>query len=494
MAPNWDALGAWLLAQFSLLALIRDVAVLLGALWLAALVWAGIRVLRTWEGWPSRSEMRATAARVIGPLTDWPVAVLFGRSVSELLLQPTAPVEAERPRRWLRAVVDWVRSVDRDAFNKWMFRGFALAASVVGVWIFVVLWPLLEDGPPAEADRDQLLAYRVGLATIVALISLPLLFIRSWINERQTRTAERQVALAEKGNVTERIIKATELLGATHEEKRTVDGQVETATVPTIEVRIGAIYTLERVARESPEDLSHVFDAFSSYVRSNFETKCDLGSTLTEFPKTTDGEPWDLSECVAPSEDVAAALKAQIRLSANEDGSKVALRKSIWEEVPLCGGDFRDLFYAYNFEGPRINLSGARLECCNLWRADFLGGKFERTNFNYAYLRKAFFNDAYLAVAQFQYSDLTDAVFWGSDLSGAQFRGANLIGAKFFQEGAMAPVGLQQSSIEYAFGDRKTAEQMRRLGLQPPDHWSDVWITNALEAENAWISWKSRQV
>ena len=97
------------------------------------------------------------------------------------------------------------------------------------------------------------------LATITIFGTLIAQSIRVWTNERQTRTIE-------QGHVTDRLTRAIEQLGAEKTARRILkdaDGNevrkdnvpvvIETSE-PNLEVRLGAIYALERIAKDSKAD------------------------------------------------------------------------------------------------------------------------------------------------------------------------------------------------------------------------------------------------
>ena len=82
----------------------------------------------------------------------------------------------------------------------------------------------------------------------------------TWRNLSQTReSTERTLWLTEQGQITERFTRAIDQLGAA-----TDNGE------PKLEIRLGGIYALERIARDSPErDYSTVMEVLTAYVREN---------------------------------------------------------------------------------------------------------------------------------------------------------------------------------------------------------------------------------
>ncbi|MBU2982896.1 hypothetical protein KO498_13845, partial [Lentibacter algarum] len=152
-----------------------------------------------------------------------------------------------------------------------------LAILLAPVWLFLfahilwALWQLAVTFSPTEKGSDlrwHILAF-VGLITALGgLLSAPLALVRVWTTERQTRTAE-------QGHITERITKAVEQLGAEKTVKKlNDDGQTVETSEPNIEVRIGGLLSLERIAQDSTADDKgrdhvRVMEIVCAYVREN---------------------------------------------------------------------------------------------------------------------------------------------------------------------------------------------------------------------------------
>ena len=68
----------------------------------------------------------------------------------------------------------------------------------------------------------------------------------------------RRVKASEEGQITDRFSKAIEQLGALTAENK-----------PNVEVRLGAIYALERIAMDSPRDHRTIMEVLTAYVRQN---------------------------------------------------------------------------------------------------------------------------------------------------------------------------------------------------------------------------------
>jgi hypothetical protein len=183
----------------------------------------------------------------------------------------------------------------------------------------------------------------------------------------------RNVHVNREGQITDRYIRATDQLGATN-----VDG------TPRFETRLGAIYALERIARDSSRDQKTIMDVLSAYVRQHAspsprgqEHQADLG---------TAGGP----EQATPRADVQAALTVIGRRKHTRIGRGE-------KAIDLGYADLRgyDLTYA--------DLSGIWLYKTNL----------AGSILTYANLEQAF---------------LIQTTLTGANLDGTRFAGAWLIG------------------------------------------------------------------
>ena len=248
-----------------------------------------------------------------------------------------------------------------------------LAAAVV-VWVLfipVADWLVHHDVGPVKGSlhetavdnaRGQLLTLRAGLVATGALVFTALNFnLLRRNSERADQWQQRTHELTEQGQVTDRYTKAIEQLGS-----------------DKLDVRIGGIYALERVARDSGRDHPTVVEVLAAFIREH-------SRELRPQPETDNDNDEDLGRLIRP--DVQAA-------------------------VTVLGRRER------KFDVRRIALSGA-----NLSRAD-LGGEVPRTVFRAGAVLGADFRDADLSGA-----DLSGAILAQTDLVGADLTRACLIGA-----------------------------------------------------------------
>jgi hypothetical protein len=201
-------------------------------------------------------------------------------------------------------------------------------------------------------------------------------------------------ALREEFNITQAAMDVMQVLGAVwtliglfviwQQAQVAQDQQVSerfTASVQLLsdsklESRIGGIYSLERLAKDSPRDRSTVGELLSSFVRQN---------AIFGQPRRT-------------SEDINAALKV---LGRQKDFSFTEESGGLF----LAGSDFSGL----DFTG--LDFTGANFENCTLKRTNLSGTNFSGANLRSAIMAGAVFDPkSRLAGAKLEGADLSSAV------------------------------------------------------------------------------------
>jgi hypothetical protein len=195
-----------------------------------------------------------------------------------------------------------------------------------------------------------------------------------------------QVRISRHGHITDRITRAVDQLGQ-----------------DTVDVRLGGLYALERVAKDSYQDRATVTAILAAYVRTHAPLTSPLG------PEPDEPDAWlQISQ-----PDVQAALTLLGRRPAVADDSDIYLSYTDLRKARLVLGRWDGLVCA------RSNLVGARLRSASLVGAAFNGSD----------LRGARFNEAVLTGAKLRDTRLDGAVLRGADLRGADLSGVTLTGA-----------------------------------------------------------------
>ena len=252
----------------------------------------------------------------------------------------------------------------------------------------------------------------------------------------------RRVKVAEQGHITDRYTKAIEQLGAL-----TADNK------PNVEVRLGAIYALERIAFDSPRDHWPIMEVLTAYVRQNAPAPAqNITKQVQENDAqdtTEENEEPEIANAKKPATEIQAILTVLGRRKRDRKregkGQQLNLSNS-----DLCGANFIeahldgaifDEAYLVGTIFDKAHLDGAWFGVAHLAGASFLrahldGAYFYKANltgarFSRAHLEGAWFNNAHLVGARFDQAHLEGARFYGAYLDGAGFQVAHLDGASF---------------------------------------------------------------
>jgi uncharacterized protein YjbI with pentapeptide repeats len=131
---------------------------------------------------------------------------------------------------------------------------------------------LLADLVSGDQKRSSDAA-KTALPILAGAIGLPLIIWRLVILDRQTRISEEKTQIDRETHYTSIFSRSIDQLGQTRELKSSKVGSVglETIarTVPNIEVRLGGIHSLVRLAEESRRDRAKIESTLLAYVREN---------------------------------------------------------------------------------------------------------------------------------------------------------------------------------------------------------------------------------
>jgi uncharacterized protein YjbI with pentapeptide repeats len=245
---------------------------------------------------------------------------------------------------------------------------------------------------PGIAPKDQFSSVNEARKTIATILGGLVVFLGAYFTWRN-------ISIAKEGQITDRFTKAIEQLGA-------VDGDGK----PRLEVRLGGIYALARMARQYQSDWP-IIEVFCAYVRQNAPNTSS--ADVSERP----------DETTKPQADIEAILTF---LSDYETPDKHAL--------DLSRADLRNL----NLPKARlrgVNFSTSNLGGANLREAELSGANLRGANLNYTMLENAILRDAELARAsmcftELGWADLRDADLSEAKLTSTRLGSAVLAGAK----------------------------------------------------------------
>jgi hypothetical protein len=206
-----------------------------------------------------------------------------------------------------------------------------------------------------------------------------------------------------------------------------------------LDVRIGGIYALERIARDSARDHPTVIEVLSAFIREHSR------------------EPWPQAEPGADPPrretrpDVQAALTVIGRRDRERDARAVDLSRANLTGADLSHGFLpeADLTNACLIRANlshaclvRAFLTGVDLADAGLFEVDLTSAFLYQANFTNADLGGADLTDANLERAKLTNAHLAGADFTGAQLKGADFTGADLTWV-VWPEGQEIPTGWQ---------------------------------------------------
>ena len=269
---------------------------------------------------------------------------------------------------------------------------------VVVVLLFLLLNWYVAPTKPSER-KDLVLAVAQILAGTALLSGLYF----TW----------RTLQVNREGQFTDRFTRAIEQLGATNEDNS-----------KNLELRLGGIYALERIARESEEDYWSIIEVLTAYVRQHAPWRqeeelrqVEEETTPEKSEQNSSGESKTLEAPGADIQAIITVLRRRIRSIGHGEPEPLDLR--------------------------RTNLSGA-----DLWKANLRGAELREAELGGADLRRA---------------DLSGAKLWRANLLGAKLRGAVLSGTDLSDVFIIT-----QDQLEETIGDKNTQLPPLR---EPPEQW-----------------------
>ena len=345
----------------------------------------------------------------------------------------------------------------RARWRWWRYVAQGLVVLVGLVGIGLLIWrvppalyayvPDPKDRAAAEAStRTGLLA---GLAGLGALGSLAI--------------ATRTYRLTQQGQITDRYTKAIEELGS-----------------DKLDVRLGGIYALERIAADSERDHPTVVEVLSAFAREHshptqttapdpviaevlagpLRGRSEPAEVHQPSPdRSGDNGPNESAPPPKPTTDVQAAVTVLGRLPqragiSRGDLSEAHLPGAVLAEANLSGAQLNGV----NLSGAQlngVNLSGAHLDGATLSdallaEANLSHAVLVMANLSGAWLKGATLSDALLngttlSDAHLAEANLSRAMLYKVDLSGAWLEGANLSAA---QLGSAYLSGVQLKGVD----------------------------------------------
>jgi len=252
----------------------------------------------------------------------------------------------------------------------------------------------------------------IGLI-VIALVGAPLAIWRTLI-------ASQNIVINDRKSIADTFTKAIEQLGATSGDQ------------PNIEVRLGAIYSLEELSKINIRYFNPIMEILAGYVRQN-------APLILEENSIPDNVRIDVQAVLT----VLCRSERDLNCASDIllDLSNTCLRGAIFHFGNLPGVNFSgsDLkradfsicrLFRTNFE--YANLAEAQFQMAGIIATNFFRANAEEASFKSAILQNSEMIETNLSNAQMQETDLRNVEFTRADLSGACLEGADALGASFF--------------------------------------------------------------
>ena len=254
----------------------------------------------------------------------------------------------------------------------------------------------------------------------------------------QLQATKNQLQITEQGQITDRYNAAIANLGS-----------------PSIDVRLGGIYALQRLMKDSPRDQPTVIAVLCAFARK---------------PTTLNSKPQASSAPSLPTDVQAAITVVGTRNTANDgpttliDLNHAPVAGAQLEHLSLNGADLAGADLA----GANLNytyLAGANLTGADLAGTDLIYTHLADTHLTGANLTMAHLTSTDLARADLSHVNFTGAVLAGANLSNGSFFGANLTGAVL--------AGESLSNLSFATATFTKADLS---GANLTSYCQDLWI------------------
>jgi hypothetical protein len=296
-----------------------------------------------------------------------------------------------RIRRVLKRKVKFTKTVRRTL---WALVFLTLGVGILLVSL-VVLIKLYAEAASLK-PKDRLSLSNEALRTFIQFLGGSFFLFTTYFTWKN-------IKLTEEGIITDRFTKSIEQLGN-----------------DKLQVRLGGIYALQRIARDSEPDFCSVIEILTAYVRESssyddvlnqgIKLKADIQIVLDVIKNLMDDRTDD-KITINLKETYLNGLYAP----------DIFLKGSILEKTHLESVCFERA----NLQGS--NLQRANIRSANLWGANLEGANLKESYLIGAILKGAFLEranlwGAHLENADLQGADLSDSILWEAKLQGANLR------------------------------------------------------------------------
>jgi len=281
----------------------------------------------------------------------------------------------------------------------WPWLGVVAAA--VAITIIIVGWRRLTTAyikpESAENRKDAVLLLLQTLGGVAFIIGAWFTWQQLIISREELKNSRDVLITTQQAQITERFTRAIEQLGKSDDAVNAGSKGTQLGTSKNLAIRLGGIYALERISRDSETDYPAVIDVFTAFVRENAPLK----------GKETIGK-------VKPDiQAILSVLGRRMRSYGKGESQRIDL-----SATNLSGADLVEA----NLAG--ANLTSSQLQETHLNRANLNDTQMLNANLSGAFLERANLSMADLRGVNFKSAHVNEANFSGANLDGADLREA----------------------------------------------------------------------
>jgi len=312
----------------------------------------------------------------------------------------------DRPMR--KKVADFFRQAPRR------YPVFSVALGIIILVLIIWFIPQWQVPVSGLSFKDRLHQINENRKTVAQIVGGVFLLVGLYIAWVRSEAAKKMAEVNREQQLTDLYVKAIEQLGS---EK--------------LQIRLGGIYALERIARESAKDHWPIMEVLTAFVREN--APCTGPPPLAEIPPT----------------DLQAVLTVLGRTAI------AYAKKGETQSLNLLGTHLAGA-YLMQANLQAAVLVGANLQAAALGEANFQGANLFQTNLQGAVLWAANLQGAGLQEANLQASFLVEANLQGTVLDAANLQGANLFRTNLQGADLRGAKGLTSEQVAEAIWDETT--------------------------------------
>jgi uncharacterized protein YjbI with pentapeptide repeats len=306
-----------------------------------------------------------------------------------------------RGRRWIKPFTKFLWLLPVSAALSWAL--WRLPQWQVNSYRAKFDTKTLDSKDRLKLEEDLIAAENNARATLAQIIAGTVLLSGLYFTWRNIRIGQDNLRITEEGKLTDRFSKAVELLGS-----------------KKLDIRLGGIYALERIAMDSRRDHWTVMEVLAAFIR---EHSPHIPKPQSEVKKTHQlqnsehrpiaGDPPQLPTDIQTALTVIGRRKGEHDAAMVKDG-----RPELRERLNLGATSLQN-----------ATLSFANLSSANFADANLTSASLRATTFAAALMCCTRLAGADLSVADLSSANLTGADLTGADLTSADLTGADLTGA-----------------------------------------------------------------